>query len=69
MRLRLGWPQADVFSFGVVMYELLVRELLIITYFNTSKGAKLGMHTPEDYAEMVGGGGWRAMCHVPRAAL
>ncbi|KAG2483794.1 hypothetical protein HYH03_017389 [Edaphochlamys debaryana] len=45
--------KADVFSFAVVMYELLARELLIISYFNTSKGIKLGMHAPEDYAEMV----------------
>eukprot|EP00198_Chlamydomonas_reinhardtii_P010385 XP_001699722.1 predicted protein [Chlamydomonas reinhardtii] len=45
--------KADVFSFGVVMYELLSRELLVISYFNTSRGAKLGMHQPEDYAEMV----------------
>ena len=48
--------KADVFSFGVVMYELLSRELLVISYFNTSRGAKLGMHQPEDYAEMVRAG-------------
>ncbi|GLC44719.1 hypothetical protein PLESTB_000971200 [Pleodorina starrii] len=35
------------------MYELLSRELLIISYFNTSKGAKLGLRGPEDYAEKV----------------
>ncbi len=47
--------KADVFSFGVVVYELLARELLVISYFNTHRGAKLGMHQPEDYAEMVRG--------------
>ncbi|KAG2483792.1 hypothetical protein HYH03_017387 [Edaphochlamys debaryana] len=43
--------KADVFSFGIVMYELLARELLLISHFRTSLAAELRIQTPEDLAE------------------
>ncbi|GFR43409.1 hypothetical protein Agub_g4490 [Astrephomene gubernaculifera] len=35
------------------MYELLVREILIVSYFNTGKGEKMGLTNAEDYARKV----------------
>ncbi|KAG2426461.1 hypothetical protein HXX76_011691 [Chlamydomonas incerta] len=48
--------KADVFSFGVLMYELWAGELLLITYLNTSRAAALGIHCPRDYAQRVSEG-------------
>ncbi len=46
-------PQVDTFSFGVLMYELLSRELLLVSYMNTSRAARLGIKRPADYAKLV----------------
>lgn len=45
--------KADVYSFAILMYELLAYELLIVSYFNTGRGAKLGVWEPEDFAKKV----------------
>ena len=58
--------KADVFSFAVLMYELLSRELLIIAYFNSHKGTKLGLSKPEDYASKVRGAAMRTGVIDPR---
>ena len=44
------------------MYELLSRDLLLISHMNTSRAAQLGIKTPADYVAQVrhGGGGSRA---------
>lgn len=58
---RYACAQVDVFSFGVLAYELLSRTLLLHTYIGTPAGSALGMRRPDDYAERVCGG-WRPPC-------
>lgn len=49
-----------VFSFGVMMYELFARELLLIRYLAGSRaGQELGVKDPQAYARKVRGAGLR----------
>ncbi|KXZ55469.1 hypothetical protein GPECTOR_2g1018 [Gonium pectorale] len=48
--------KCDVFSFGVLMYELWSHELLIFAYQNNAKANKLGVRSPHDYAQKVSEG-------------
>ncbi|EFJ45977.1 hypothetical protein VOLCADRAFT_93738 [Volvox carteri f. nagariensis] len=48
--------KCDVFSFGVLMYELLNREVLLYSYTNTVRGARLKIATAKDFARMVASG-------------
>ncbi|GLI69575.1 hypothetical protein VaNZ11_014233 [Volvox africanus] len=49
--------KADVFSFGVVLYELFARSLLLVTHINTRKpGLPAVMQKPGQYAEAVSQG-------------
>ncbi|PNW79504.1 hypothetical protein CHLRE_08g358200v5 [Chlamydomonas reinhardtii] len=46
--------KVDVFGFGVMMYELLARELLLVKYIGGTKaGQELGITNPQQYATMV----------------
>lgn len=48
-------PQADVFSFAVVMYEMVARSMLVLTHL---KGPN-GFQTPDHYAAAVARHGYR----------
>ncbi|PNH12221.1 Dual specificity protein kinase shkB [Tetrabaena socialis] len=48
--------KVDVFSMGVLMYELWSHKLLQTTYTQTAKGDALGVKSPADYARLVSGG-------------
>ncbi|KXZ55470.1 hypothetical protein GPECTOR_2g1019 [Gonium pectorale] len=48
--------KCDVFSFGVLMYELWTHELLIFAYQNNARAARLGIKAPPDYARKVSEG-------------
>ncbi|KAG2490641.1 hypothetical protein HYH03_011032 [Edaphochlamys debaryana] len=48
--------KSDVFSFGVLAYELMAKDLLVVSIFNTGRAAKMGVHDPMAYAEMVASG-------------
>ncbi|GIL47987.1 hypothetical protein Vafri_4711 [Volvox africanus] len=49
--------KADVFSFGVILYELFGRSLLLVTHINTRKpGLPAVMQKPGQYAEAVSQG-------------
>ncbi|GLI71136.1 hypothetical protein VaNZ11_016235 [Volvox africanus] len=46
--------KVDVHSFGVMMYELLARDLLLVRYIGgTRAGAELGVRDPHQYAKKV----------------
>lgn len=55
--------KCDVFSFGVLAFELLSRQLLLTTYVNTDLGTQMGVRTPRDFAKKVSEG-----FRPPRAA-
>ncbi|EFJ51215.1 hypothetical protein VOLCADRAFT_88073 [Volvox carteri f. nagariensis] len=48
--------KVDTFSFGCLAYEVLARELLLIAFINTSRGATIGVKRPVDYARRVSEG-------------
>lgn len=48
--------KCDVFSFGVLAFELFSRQLLLTTYVNTDLGTGMGVRTPRDFAKKVGAG-------------
>ncbi|KAG2499674.1 hypothetical protein HYH03_002609 [Edaphochlamys debaryana] len=48
--------KVDTFSLGCLAYELLARELLLVAYVNTSRGAAIGVKMPVDYATKVSEG-------------
>ncbi|KAG2496619.1 hypothetical protein HYH03_005440 [Edaphochlamys debaryana] len=48
--------KCDVFSYGVLLYEMWNCELLLISYINTSRGARMGVKVPADYARKVAEG-------------
>ncbi|KAG2439566.1 hypothetical protein HXX76_004919 [Chlamydomonas incerta] len=48
--------KADVFSFGVVLFELLSRQLLAVAVFGTGLAARLGLRDAHDYAALVSQG-------------
>ncbi|GIL54873.1 hypothetical protein Vafri_10566, partial [Volvox africanus] len=46
--------KVDVYSFGVMMYELLARDMLLVRYIGgTRAGAELGVRDPHQYAKKV----------------
>ncbi len=45
--------KADVFSYGVMLYEVLSRQLLAIAVFGTGLAARLGVRDARDYAAKV----------------
>ncbi len=47
--------KSDVFSFGVLAYEVLAAELLSVSVFNTGRAAKMGISDPQGYAALVRG--------------
>eukprot|EP00198_Chlamydomonas_reinhardtii_P005022 XP_001694358.1 predicted protein [Chlamydomonas reinhardtii] len=48
--------KCDVFSFGVLAYELWSRQLLLYTYMRTAKGVVAGIRKPNDFAAKVSEG-------------
>ncbi|GLI66065.1 hypothetical protein VaNZ11_009784 [Volvox africanus] len=48
--------RSDVFSFGVLAYELLAGEMLSISIFNTARASKMGIYNQQGYASKVAGG-------------
>ncbi|GIL45274.1 hypothetical protein Vafri_2557 [Volvox africanus] len=48
--------RSDVFSFGVLAYELLAGEMLSISIFNTARASKMGICNQQGYASKVAGG-------------
>ncbi|EFJ52663.1 hypothetical protein VOLCADRAFT_85869 [Volvox carteri f. nagariensis] len=48
--------KSDVFSFGVLAYELLASEMLLISIFNTGRAAKMGIRDSHGYAAKVAEG-------------
>ncbi|GLI66063.1 hypothetical protein VaNZ11_009782 [Volvox africanus] len=48
--------KSDVFSFGVLAYELLACEVLSLAIFNTTRAARLGVQRVPDYAALVARG-------------
>ncbi|KXZ46953.1 hypothetical protein GPECTOR_39g447 [Gonium pectorale] len=48
--------KSDVFSFGVLAYEVLAGEQLVISVFNTCRAAQMGIRDPTGYAELVARG-------------
>ncbi|GIL78804.1 hypothetical protein Vretimale_241 [Volvox reticuliferus] len=48
--------RSDVFSFGVLAYEVLAGELLSISIFNTARASKMGIYNQQGYASKVAGG-------------